>query len=119
MVEVNALLPEHLGDLFVLCSLTIDRVVRAVVLVSSSRDGELRIGHNREVLASFVNNLLEVNCHATPFNIWMGTGVVDQDRQLLGPGSHFHTMKSNANTDIQPPVQMLRGQVSVKIRGVS
>ena len=29
------------------------------------------------------------------------------------------TMKSNASTDTQPPVQMLKGQASVKIRGVS
>ena len=77
MIEVNALLPEDLGDLLVLGPLAIDRVVGTVVLVRGSGHRELRIGHNLELLASFVNNLLEVNSYSTPFNIGMRTGVVN------------------------------------------
>ena len=84
MIEVNALLPEDLGDLLVLGPLAIDRVVATVVFMGCSGHRELRVGNNLEFFTSLVNNLLEVNSYSTPFNIGMRTGVVNQDRQLFG-----------------------------------
>ena len=85
VVQVDALLSECLGDLFVLDPPVVERVEGAVVLVGSPRDGQLGTRHHLHLLPALVDDLLEVDGDPAALHVLVAAGVVDQDGQLLGP----------------------------------
>ena len=85
-VQVDSLLPEHLGDLLVLDPPAVEGVVGAVVLVCGPRHAELGVGHHLGLLAAPVDDLLEVDGDPAPVLVGVSAGVVNQNRKLLRPG---------------------------------
>ena len=85
MVQVDALVSECLGHLFVLDPPVVEGVEGAVVLVGRPRDGQLRAGHHLQLLPALVDDLLEVDGDPAALHVLVAAGVVDQDGQLLGP----------------------------------
>ena len=85
MVQVDALISERLGDLFVLNPPVVEGVEGAVVLVGRRGDGQLRVGHHLHLLSALFEDLLEVDGDPAALNVLVLAGVVDEDRQLLRP----------------------------------
>ena len=85
VVQVDALISECLGDLFVLDSPVLEGVEGAVVLVCRPRHGELGVGDDLKLLPALVEDLLEVDSHLAAAHVAVGAGVVNEDGQLLGP----------------------------------
>ena len=86
MIQVDALLPECLGDLLVLDSPAVEGVVGAVVLVCGPRHAELGVGDHLGLLTAPVDDLLEVDGDPAPVLVGVSAGVVNQNRKLLRPG---------------------------------
>ena len=76
VVQVDALLPEHLGDLLVLDPPAVEGVVGAVVLVGGPRHAEPGIGHHLGLLAASVDDLLEMDGDPAPVLVGMSARVV-------------------------------------------
>ena len=85
MVQIDALVSECLGYLFVLDPPVVERVKGAVVLVGSPRDAELRLRHHLELLPTLVDDLLEMDGNPAALHVLVFAGIVNEDGQLLRP----------------------------------